>query len=222
MSSYSTYNNRVSRKLGTSSEDFWTAAMRCEAINDAIDEFLNQYDLAREMIKRSTIAFSATGIASIPSDYFKMVKLWDVDSDSIEENQYTYITPDEYDKRDSTDGYYWTEDYDTSSAAIVLKCLPIDAGTLQIRYIKEYTNVVTTASTDSGLSSKWDEIIAVSATIRLLEASGEDVETAKADKLRMTKQSLISSAIQAVQNAGGWKAAPRFKSVWNRISLLNR
>lgn len=220
MSSYTEYNTQVNYLLGTTSEDFWTAAMRVKAINNAIKRFLNAYDLP-EMIKRSTITFDSLGIGKKPSDYFRMVKLWDVDSDGKETNEYIYIPPDEYDKQATSASYYYTEDYDTTDAAIRLKCLPIDAGTLQVRYVKAYTTVVTTASTDSGLSSKWDENVACLAANYLLQNSGEEVESAKANGVMNRYREITPNGISANQYPGGWQHAPRIQSIYEKRSLLN-
>lgn len=220
MSTYSEYNTVIQQKLGSREEGFWEPAMKAQAINDSIREILDIYDLP-EMMIRSTITFNALGVAAKPSDYFRMAKLWDVDSNGIETDRYTFITPDEFDGLATSASYYWTEDYDTTAGAIRLKCKPIDAGTLQIRYVKEFTEVVTTASTDDGLSGRWKEAISLLASSRLLVNSGEAQETAKADLLKRDSFALIPKKYTKLKTIGGIKGNPRIRSYYETHSILS-
>ena len=222
MSTYSEYNTVLTQKLGSRSEDFWEAAMRAQAINDAIREILDLYDLP-EMIKVATITFDSSGIASIPDDYFRMAdRPWSLDDNDKKQNVYDYIEPSDFDWLDSTASYFWTEDYIIDDAERKLKVKPVDSGTLYIRYIKEFTEVVTTSSTDSGLSLRWNEAMSSLAAARLLLNSGESKESTKADRLENLAFRLIPKKYTKIKNLGGWKDSKRVKSYYENHSVLNR
>jgi len=192
--------------------------MKVQAINDAIEELLEEYDIP-EFSKRAIITFDSNGLAALPSDYFRMIKLWNVDSSSVEESEYLYITEDNFDKKASTDAYYWTEDYIIADAARKLKVLPIASGTLQIRYIKTHTAVNSTDTADSGLAARWDKVVAASACKNLLDNAGQDKEAEKWAKNAMQWKINVWSALKG---RGGFKEGSRVKSRYERISLLNR
>lgn len=216
MSVFSTYNSIIEKYIANNSEVFFDNPMKAQAINDTVQELLEEYDIP-EMVIRSTITFSALGVAAKPSDYFKMSKLWDVDTNGIEQSVYDYIDPYKADSLASTAAYYWTEDYSVADAARKLKCWPINAGTLQIRYIKTPGTVDTTDTTDSGLSSRWDKTVAFGAAKALLYNAGRFDEADRMEKEYLKKK--ISTYL-AVKNPGGVKEAARLKSVYERKSLL--
>lgn len=218
MSLYSSYNTQLEYYLADQSEAFFESAMKVSAVNEAIEVLLEDYDVP-EFIKRATITFDSSGIGSVPSDYFRMIKIWDADSDGVEENEYQYITPDAFDAKSSSDSYYWTEDYVVASAARKLKCLPTDSGTLQVRYVKKHTAVDSSDVNDSGLDSRWTKVIAAGAAKILLENAGQMQEAVLMDQQFKTKASRV---YMALKNRGGWKQGLRLKSKWERQSLLNR
>lgn len=218
MSLYSTYNTLTERCLSDTTETFYESATKAQAINDAIEELLESYDIP-EFIKRSTITFDSDGLAAIPSDYFRMVKLWDVDSNGVETNEYKYIVEDKFDKKSSSDAHFWNEDYIVADAERKLKVLPTDSDELQIRYVKVHGEVDTTGATDSGLQSRWDKVVAYGAAKILLLDSGQY------DEARIFEDEFMKRAAQvfgALKKRGGVKQANRIKSRWSRQSLLNR
>lgn len=216
MSVYSTYNSVLEKYIANDSESFFDSSMKAQAINDTIQELLEEYDIP-EMSIRSTLTFSALGVAAKPSDLFRMVKLWDVDTNGVEQEIYTYIDPDSFDKKASTSAYYWTEDYVIADAARKYKCLPINAGTLQIRYIKTPGIVDTVDAVDSGLSSRWDKTVAFGAAKHLFYNAGRFDE---ADRFEKEYEKKKKTTYLAVKNPGGIKEASKVKSYYDRVSLL--
>jgi len=215
MSTFSTYNNVMEMKLANTSEIFYDEEMKRTEINNTIREIVQGYDLP-ELTKKTTVTFAATGIASIPTGYFRMVKLWDIDDDSIETAEYMYITEDKADRLSATAAYYWTEIWDSSGAARKLKVWPLASGTLQMRYIASPTKLED-STTDSGLSDQWDEVVAVGAVFRLFMLAGRVQE---AQPFGMEFQRLIRNAWSSTKNRGGIKQNNRLKSRYDRVSLL--
>jgi hypothetical protein len=215
MSNFATYNTQISQKIANTSEVFYDEEMKMQACNDVVRQLLQQYDIP-EMTKKATITFNALGVVAKPSDYFRMIKLYDVDSNGVETDIFNYIETDKFDKLGSTAAHYWTEDYDILAAAIRLKCKPIDAGTLYIRYVKSFTEMTDT-STDCGLSTAWDEVVAFGAASRLYNISGRYDEAREMDRLL---QQRTMETYGALKNPGGYKQNSRLKSKWERQSLL--
>jgi hypothetical protein len=215
MSTFATLDNLVSQKIANSSEIFYDSDMRRQESNNAVKDILERYDIP-EMIIRSTITFDSSGNASKPANYYRMVKLWETDSNGIEQSVYNYIQPDTFDKLSSTAAYYWTEDYIVADAEIKLRCLPADSGTIDIRYIKKATEM-SSVTVDCGLSSDWDEAIAYKTAARLMQISTRYDEAREYDRLGNEK---IETTLQVKRNPGGIKEGVRIKSRFERISLL--
>ena len=215
MSTYADYNNKVEIKIANTSEIFYDEDMKRDEMNNTITEILRDYDIP-EFKKRATITFDANGLAELPDDYFRMVKLWDVDDDGIQTNEYEYIIEDKFDNLASTTSFLWTEDYVIADAVRELKVLPIDSGELQIRYIKRPTELLT-ALTESGLSTDWDEAVAFGACYRLFMNSGRIQE---ASVFKGQYESAVSEVMNATKNRGGIKENNRIRSVFEKRSLL--
>lgn len=75
MSNYTTYDAVISNKLANTSEIFYDAEMKREACNQVVRQILDWYDIP-EMTVKGHITFDSNGIATKPSDYTRMVKLW--------------------------------------------------------------------------------------------------------------------------------------------------
>lgn len=189
--------------------------MKRDEMNNTITEILRDYDIP-EFKKRATITFDATGLADLPADYFRMVKLWDVDSNGLQTSEYDYIGEDEFDQLSTTAAYYWTEDYVVADAERRLKVLPIDSGTLQIRYIKIPTELVASA-TESGLSSNWDEAVVFGTCYRLFMNAGRAQE---ASVFKQQYDNAVAEVMNATKNRGGIKQNSRIRSRFERRSLL--
>jgi hypothetical protein len=215
MSLFSTYDSLVSSKIANNSEVFFDADMKRQAANDVTKEILQEYDIP-EMVKVATLTI-ASGIATIPTDYFRMVKLWSIDSSSIQEQEYQYVIPDSMDSMATTASYYWTEDYDTSSAVRVLKIRPTSVTSLQIRYVIKPTEM-TSGSVNNGLSAQWDECIAYGCAMKLFQNSSRWDESREFERLFKKKTAEVYSSIK---NPGGFKQSNRVRSRFERISLLN-
>ena len=217
MSTFSTYNTKLEKKLASASESFYDLEMKVHAINATISEIVKFYDIP-EMIKVSTVTFDATGIATKPTDLFRLIdKPWDVDSTGIKTVEYEYIEPNVYDSLASTSAYYWTEDYVTTAKK--WKVLPINSGILYIRYIKNPTEVDTSGTLDSGLSSLWDEPVIYGAAQYLFENATRWKE---AEIYERKYYKCLASTYLLVKNPGGAKQRTRVKSRWEHESLLNR
>ncbi len=209
MSTFSRYNQVVTQKLATAGLTFFTAEMRKQAVNEAIEQLVQRYDIA-DMIITSTLSF-VSGVASRPSKYFKMAKLW------IDSKEYEYITPDEADGLDSTASYYWTEDSDGSGVR-TLKIYPSNTETLKIRYYV-IPDKLTDESSESGLPAVWDDVIAYQACEILAENAGRYDE---AQRYGAVGDRRTMEVIGATKNRGGKKEYPKFKSIYSTKSLLNR
>jgi len=215
MSTFSDYNTQLEMKIANTSETFFDSGTKVQAVNDAIIEILDNYDIP-EMIKRDEITF-VSGIKAKPDDYFRMVKLWDIDANGVETSIFNYLETDKFDKLAANSAYWWTEDYVIADGARELKVLPTDTTTIQIRYVKTPGTVDAAGLTDSNLSSKWDEVVALVAAKRLFQIATRWDEAREFE--RLAREAMVR-VYQAVKNPGGFKQGVRLKSKWDRVSLL--
>lgn len=215
MSNYSVYNNIIENKIANTSEVFYDEDMKKSEINNTISELLRMYDIP-DMRKRGTITFDSDGLAPLPDDYFRMIKLWTVNALGTELNEFQYIYPDEMDDAADSQAYWWTEDYipDSSDRRLIIR--PTDSGTVQIRYVKR-PNVIETTTDESGLSSDWDEPIALGTSYRLFSNAGRYDE---ANLFLATYEKSVARAWQTVSNRGGFKQNNKIRSVFDRKSIL--
>jgi len=77
MSNYTAYNNQLENKIANVSEVFYDEDMKRTEMNNTTKEILRMYDV-REFRRKTMITFDSAGIASKPSNYFRMKELWDV------------------------------------------------------------------------------------------------------------------------------------------------
>lgn len=225
MSTLATYQTLLSEKLATTSTTFFTAQMRLNAINYALNDLYNQYDVP-ELMKVGTISSgtsysSGPLISDFPSDYGRMVKLWWTDTDGVN-NELTYITPDQFDDLDYTDtgAYFWTEDWDThATAGRKLFYAPntlLASGTLHTRYVKKIVALAVDTD-DSGINTSWDDAVAYVAASILLENAKDN----KADTMRAMGSRAASQAYGGQKNRGGVKGYARLRSVYEKYSILD-
>ena len=215
MSTFATYNTLIEQKIANTSETFFDTEMKRQAANDTVKEILQEYDVP-EMIIRATQTF-ASGIGTKPATYFRMVKLWATDSAGVETNEYKFLPPADFDAKAATDGYFWTEDYNVSAAAFRLLLRPTSVTSLNIRYIKQPTEM-TSDSIDSGLASSWDEATALGVATKLFQIAKMYKEAQEIERLYRAKKAEV---YLAVKNVGGIKENNRLRSKYERMNLLN-
>lgn len=286
MSLYSTYNTELEYAISNESEAFFETDKKVKACNDVISELLEEYDIY-EMQKKATITFDSYGIASRPSDYFKMVKLWSSQSEGAitafadagggqvtvtsaahglsnsdvveitgttsydgiytisnkatdtfeitatwvaddatgdwtygqELNEYEWTDPHDFDNLSDTASYWMTEDYIASASTRKLKVKPVSSGILNLRYLKVPGVVDSTDTTDSGLSSRWDKVVAAGMAKKLFEWAARYDEIPYLDRQynKLKKTTWLS-----VKDRGGWRQQNKFRSIYSRSSILNR
>jgi len=214
MSTYSAYNQIINNRLGNSTTVFYTQEMRLQEINNAVNDLLAKYDLP-EMIKVANLSVTS-GIASKPSDFFRHIKLWSVDANGIELNEYVYTMPDIFDTLASTAAYYWTEDFNIAANGRRLLFKPSTTVTLKFRYLKKATTL--TSENDNGLSSEWDEAIALQAVKRLMKNSGQLEEAQFVD---VEASDTMTSVYSAKQNVPG-QVPRKLKSAYAKYNYLRR
>lgn len=219
MSTFSTYDTLIQEKLANTSEIFYTEEAKRNAANDTVKEVLREYDIP-EFIKKPTSGYLtfASGSIAKPTDYFRMVKLWKIDTSGVQSNEYQYIEPDDFDKLASGASYYWTEDFDTATSTRKLYIKPTTETTVYCRYIKSPTEM-TDDLTDCGLSSSWDEVIALGSAKRLLQQATRWDEAREMERLYNEEKKKV---YLSVKHPGGIKGTPYLKSVYRRKSLLGR
>jgi hypothetical protein len=219
MSTYSTLNTLVEQKLANTSEIFYDPEMKRQAANDTVTEILQEYDIPEFIRKPTTTGlFTFTsGKASKPTDYFRMVKMWDVDSTGIEDKEYMYKEPADFDQLATTDSYYWTEDYDASDSTRKLYIKPTTTTSVYIRYIKTPTEM-TDDSIDCGLSTQWNEAIALGTVMRLYRNAKMYDEAREMERLYRQKK---ADTYMAVKSTGGIKENKRLRSKYERMAYFN-
>lgn len=216
MSTFTTYNTLIEQRLANTSETFFTPEMKRSQTNQAILDITKKYDLPEFMVD-DTLTLTS-GLVDIPADFLRMVKVWSVDGNGIEDQEYMYIPPEEFDNLETTAAYYWTILYKEASSSRRIEIRPTSVTSLKFRYVTLPTTM-SNDSTDSGLSALWDEPVALFACHRLLRNAGVYDE---AQVVLQEAQELIASAYLAVKNEGGFRAGRRFRSIYERRSLYNR
>ena len=212
MSTYSTYNTVVENKIANVSEVFYDEEMKKQELNNTIRQMLQDYDIP-EFIKRpagGTQTF-ASGKAAFPADFFRMVKLWDTDN-----NEYTYLPPADFDLLSDTASYYWTVDYDATDSTRKFYIKPTSVTTLNMRYIKTFTPLVD-VTTESGLSSAWDEVVGYGAASRLFQNSNRYDEAREYERLYRQR---LGETYLVLKNEGGVKENVRLRSKYERQPLF--
>jgi hypothetical protein len=202
----------LTAKLATTNTTFHTEAVRTEAINEAITDICESYDV-NALFKRATLTI-ASAICTIPTDMLRVVKIWDPTNQSIE---YEYIPEDLFDPKASTEAYYWTVDYDVATLVRVMKFLP---ATTTSDYIS-YKKVPTHLENDSDVTDMPDQFldgIAYGAAAILLrnEASFE-----RSQSMSIEGDAMVKKAVLSLRNVGGVKQHLRLRSVFEKQSILD-
>lgn len=164
-------------------------------------------------------------IQSVTTDTFNIIATWVSDdatgswTQGIELNEYQWQDPHDFDGLATTASYWFTEDYIAGEAARKLKARPVASGVLNIRHLKVPGVVDSTDSTDSGLSSRWDKVVAAGMAKKLFEwaARYDELPYLERQYNKLKKTTWLS-----VKDRGGWRQENKFRSVYSRKSLLNR
>ncbi|REK57570.1 MAG: hypothetical protein DWQ49_08875 [Bacteroidetes bacterium] len=212
MSTLSTYKTLLTRKLATSSNNYYSAEARTQAINDAIRQFTDEYRPV-ELRKKADIAIAKDAddyyIGALPSDLSttnRIVKLWE----EANKRELVYVDPNQF---YHMSGDVYTYDYAASASALRLFIAPTDITTLEAHYIADPTTL-TADSDDSGLTQKSDELIALYAAEKLFQ-EGKD-----ANGMALV-ESMKAKAVRAWHNQYG-VTSKRLKSRFERVSFHNR
>jgi hypothetical protein len=216
MSTLETYINLVEKKIANDSDLFYSFEMKRLAINDAVLELCQQYDI-NELRVTGTINF-ISGMATIPADLAYMDKLWQEDGNGNILYVYNWEDPDVFDSINDNSYAYWTVDYDTGAADHMLFIKKVETITLETRYYKPPTEM-TESGDDSGLTSKWDEAIAYQAAAKLYENADRPQE---AQYYFSQAAKRAKTPVLFTRNQGGIKDQPGFKSQYARTGYLNR
>lgn len=210
----STLKQLLTEKIGNSSTVFHDDTSRIAAINEAITNICEAYDIP-QMIKKGTLAFTS-GIAVIPTDYFRMVKLWYTNGSTNLE--FTWMPPDNFDDQTATSAlYYWTIDYNSITSGQSIYIVPNTITSCNIRYLK-VPNVLSAASDQTSLPSFFDDATTYWAASILMRDEG-NLQRAQ-DFDRKTAQS-VNSAYQAANVQAGVKQNNRLRSLYEKYSILS-
>lgn len=218
MSSLSVYLQLVIQKLAQSNTGFHTTSFRIAAINEAILKMADNYEIPELRVKpvpSGTIIFT-NNVVDIPSNFLRMIKLWDPIQPTLE---YTYLVNDLFDQQaaNNTD-LYWTTDFDptTSTQRFYITTNSVSPVTLNMRYIKLPT-VLANGNDESGLSAQWDNAVAYKAASILLN----NERNAAAGIMEESAVKEIEKAYEAIRKVGGVKQGERLRSRFEKYPLLN-
>lgn len=212
MSTLSTLKTLLTQKLATSQTGFHSSANRTAAINEAIGEMALEYEIP-ELLRKGTLTITS-GVAAFPTNFLRMIKLWDVTDQSIE---FTYIYPDQFDGLSASTSYYWTIDYNVAAAARRILVLPTSKTSAYIRYMVNPTEM-SAESDDSGISSLWDDAIAYRACAVLFR-NEQNPAWQLAEQMA---DDHIKKITQALTPDGGAKAGNRLISRYEKYPLLEQ
>ncbi|OPX88993.1 MAG: hypothetical protein A4E53_01726 [Pelotomaculum sp. PtaB.Bin104] len=211
MSTLATYKQSLTYRLASSNTSYHDDTEREAAINEAIGDIAERYDIPA-LYKRGSLTFTS-GMATIPADCLRIVKIWNPTTQTIE---YEYIPEDEFDGKPTTAANYWSIDYDTASSTRKIKILPASITTANIRYI--FTPAVLANDSDvSSLPTQFDDAVAYKAAAILLrnERSWDAFKAMDDEGNKMTIK-----AIDALKIQGGTKAGTRLKSRYEKYPLI--
>lgn len=165
MSALQVYKNLLSRKLSTSSTNFYDDDSRIQAINDALRQFTDEYQPI-ELRKKATITFAldadSNNIGSFPSDlstHNRVHRLWDKSA----HRKFIYIEPDKFYDLSSD---VWTYDYNEANDAMRIYIAVTDITSLECHYTKDPA-LLSNDNDESGINAKADELIALYAAEKL-------------------------------------------------------
>ena len=183
------------------------------AINEALQNITEGYDIP-DYIKKASLIFAA-GEADIPSEFFRMVKIW-LTSDPNRE--FTYIPEDIFDVQTPlSSNDYWTIDFDEITQTRRFFIVPTNQTAFTIRYIKRPVTLAVDTD-DSGLAVNFDDVVAYwSAHILLRNEENYN----KADSMEKKARELCIMAIQSKRKQGGVKQGERLRSRFEKYPLLS-
>lgn len=220
MSQLSTYLILLTQKLAQSNLGFHTEPIRIQAINEAILKIADNYEvpeLRRKPVPSGTITFT-NGLATIPSDFLRMIKLWDTIIPPPF-GEYTYLINDLFDDQPpNSSNLFWTRDFDpvTSTQKFYITPYSSTPSVLNMRYIVLPT-VLAQSSDESGLSSQWDNAVAYKAASILLN----NERNPSAGIMDQSASQEIEKAYEAISKMGGVKQGERLRSRFEKYPLLN-
>jgi len=155
MAQLQTLRNKVTRRLGTAVEDFYTPDKKNGALNLARTEILLRYDVDDFIKEDATISFTS-GVGTLPTDFFRKVKgesnfCRDLFNASTEED-YQRVSIARFDDDISLT---WTVKQD-GAGDLKINIFEASTVTLTLRYIEEKTDM-SVDTDESGFSSQFDE-----------------------------------------------------------------
>ncbi len=220
MSTLSTYLTLLTQKLAQSNTGFHTSADRNAAINEAILKIADNYEvpeLRKKPVPNGTITFT-NGLATIPSDFLRMIKLWDTIIPPPF-GEYTYLVNDLFDDQAvNNSNLYWTVDFDPTSATQKFYIISPNPSpvTVNMRYIVKPT-VLSQPNDESGLTSQWDNAVAYKAASILFN----NEHNPAGQVMEMNSSMEIQKAYEAISKQGGVKSGERLRSRFEKYPLLN-
>lgn len=220
MSQLSTYLTLLTQKLAQSNTGFHTTADRNAAINEACLKIADNYEVPELRVKplpSGTITFT-NGLGTIPTDFLRMIKLWDTIIPPPF-GEYTYLVNDLFDDQAVTNSnLYWTIDFDPTTASQMFYIISPNSSpvTVNMRYIK-LPVVMSAPTADSGLTSQWDNAVAYKAAAILFNNEHNPAGGVMDQSATME----IQKAYEAISKVGGVKAGERMRSRFEKYPLLN-
>ena len=214
MSTLATYKTRLTEKIAQSSTAFHTNETRVNAINEAISNMAEAYDIP-DLIKKAPITF-ASGQADKPTDYFRMVKLFLTDD---VEREFTYLIEDLFDVQDANSAEdYWTEDFVISTGTRRLLVVPNTETDFTARYVRIPT-VLTNDADESGIDYHFDDVVAYWSASILLRNEGT-ASLGKSQEMERKARETCVIAIGSKRKRGGVKQGERLRSRFEKYPLL--
>lgn len=212
MSTYNKYNEGIENSLGNSSEIFFEEPMKKEAVNWAVLEIAQMYAI-QSLSKKASVTSDADGLIDYPSDYMRMIRLFDSANVST---KYEYVEPLTMDDMGDNESYYWTSDKVLDGDDEQIHIRPKAVANLTMRYYRLPTEIVNDTD-ESGLSKHWDKAVVSGAVYRLVEnASGYQEATV----YREAFENAVRKAWGHVRDIGGVKSNTKVKSIYARKRLL--
>ena len=217
MSTLGLYKQKVIEKIAQAATTFHTNAARTSAINEALQNLTEAYDIP-ETYKKAMISFTS-GVADKPADYFRMIKLYTFPAANQQPQEYTYLVEDLFDDlAPDAQMFNWTEDYDIITGDRKFYIVADDTVDLQIRYVKKMPTLVNDGD-DSGLTNNFDDVVAYWAGYILLRQEGN---YAKAAEYERKARDICVTAIQSKRKQGGVKQGERVRSRFEKFPILNQ
>jgi hypothetical protein len=220
MSTLSTYLTLLTQKLAQSNTGFHTSADRNAAINEAILKIADNYEipeLRKKPVPSGTITFT-NGLATIPSDFLRMIKLWDTIIPPPF-GEYTYLVNDLFDDQAiNNSSLFWTIDFDPVSATQKFYIISPNPSpiTVNMRYIVLPT-VLVNPNDESGLTAQWDNSVAYKGASILFN----NEHNPAGGVMEQSFNTEIIKAYEAISKIGGVKAGERIRSRFEKYPLLN-